>query len=210
MFPEESSSVPEGAMTASFSVVDGVNTLDEPIGETIMRDLRSIGHKLYYVMLPRARSESGAGLKQWDLWGPLILCLALSVTLYVSVGQNYHGRDKEGQQKLVFTIVYVVVWIGSFVVTLNAKLLGGWISVFQSVCVLGYCLFPMDIAAIICLFVPPSFRFLKLVVTFVALHWSTGASVAFMSELVAEHRKALAVYPVWLFYVSIGWLICFT
>eukprot|EP00922_Rhytidocystis_sp_ex-Travisia-forbesii_P058349 GHVS01086253.1.p1 GENE.GHVS01086253.1~~GHVS01086253.1.p1 ORF type:complete len:232 (+),score=33.38 GHVS01086253.1:94-696(+) len=197
---------------APFADADGMmgNTLDEPIKETIMRDLRSIGQKLYYVMLPKARSESGAGLKQWDLWGPLILCLALSVTLYVSVGQNYQGKDKESQQKLVFTIVYVVVWIGSFVVTLNAKLLGGWISVFQSVCVLGYCLFPMDLAAVICLFVPPSFRFLKLIVTFVALHWSTGASVAFMSELVAENRKALAVYPVWLFYVSIGWLICVT
>eukprot|EP00922_Rhytidocystis_sp_ex-Travisia-forbesii_P069697 GHVS01104111.1.p1 GENE.GHVS01104111.1~~GHVS01104111.1.p1 ORF type:complete len:133 (+),score=17.22 GHVS01104111.1:193-591(+) len=121
--------IPEGAMSAQFNS-DGVggmqDTLDEPIKQTIMRDIRSIGQKLYYVMLPRARSESGAGLKQWDLWGPLFLCLALSVTLYVSVGQSYTGKDKENQQKLVFTIVYVIVWIGSFVVTFNAKLLGGW------------------------------------------------------------------------------------
>lgn len=54
------------------------------------------------------------------------VCVCMYSTLYVSVGQNYKGDDKEAQQKLVFTIVYVVVWIGSFVVTFNAKLLGGW------------------------------------------------------------------------------------
>jgi len=28
-----------------------------------------------------------------------------------------------------------------------------------------------------------------------------------MSELVPEDRKALGVYPVWLFYVAIAWMI---
>ncbi|CAD7939445.1 unnamed protein product [Amoebophrya sp. A25] len=37
--------------------------------------------------------------------------------------------------------------------------------------------------------------------------WSTGACVGFMSDTVPEDRKALGVYPVWLFYVAIAWMI---
>jgi hypothetical protein len=56
-------------------------------------------------------------LQDWDLWGPLILCLALSFTLALgSVGE---------QAQLVFTGVFAIIWIGAAIVTLNAKLLGG-------------------------------------------------------------------------------------
>jgi protein YIPF6 len=49
-----------------------------------------------------------------------------------------------------FAEVFVIVWIGALVVTLNSKLLGGNISFFQSVCVLGYCLTPLAISLIAC------------------------------------------------------------
>ena len=39
-------------------------TLDEPVMETIMRDLRSIGTKLKYVMLPKAREDRASGLRE--------------------------------------------------------------------------------------------------------------------------------------------------
>lgn len=51
-----------------------------------------------------------------------------------------------------------VVWVqfvfgtcaaGAVVLTVNVVLLGGNIGFFQSMCLLGYCLFPMDVAAII-------------------------------------------------------------
>ena len=37
--------------------------------------------------------------------------------------------------------------------TVNVVLLGGNIGFFQSMCLLGYCLFPMDLAALISAFV---------------------------------------------------------
>jgi len=134
-----------------------------------------------------------------DLWGPLLLCLTLSVILWVEAHAD--------QKKIVFSLVFMIVWLGSCVVTANAFLLGGKISFFQSVCVLGYCIFPLDLAAIVCHFLPGGLSFVRLIVLVIALHWSTGASVAFMSELIPEDRKALAVYPVWLFYVAIAWII---
>eukprot|EP00405_Crypthecodinium_cohnii_P005179 CAMPEP_0194757082 /NCGR_PEP_ID=MMETSP0323_2-20130528/10666_1 /TAXON_ID=2866 ORGANISM="Crypthecodinium cohnii, Strain Seligo" /NCGR_SAMPLE_ID=MMETSP0323_2 /ASSEMBLY_ACC=CAM_ASM_000346 /LENGTH=204 /DNA_ID=CAMNT_0039676887 /DNA_START=51 /DNA_END=662 /DNA_ORIENTATION=+ len=187
---EGTPSGPSGAMEG------GHGTLDEPVTETIMRDLRSIGTKLKYVMLPRARADKAHGLKQWDLWGPLFLCLALGIMLSLQTGNST-------QAGLAFALVFVIVWIGSGVVTLNAVLLGGQISFFQSVCVLGYCIFPLVIAAFLSLML--QIIWLKVIFVVVGFTWSTGASVGFMSELVPDDRKALGVYPVWLFYVAIAW-----
>merc|ERR1712100_415279 len=110
-----------------------------------------------------------------------------------------------GQASLVFASVFVIVWLGAAVVTVNALLLGGNISFFQSVCVLGYCISPLVIAAFFSMLLQK--WQLKLIFVTVGFIWSTGASVAFMSELVPEDRKALGVYPVWLFYVAIAWMI---
>ena len=48
-----------------------------------------------------------------------------------------------------FGVLFLIMWGGSFVVTINTKLLGGHISFFQCVCVLGYCVFPILLAALI-------------------------------------------------------------
>ncbi|KEP60869.1 UNVERIFIED_CONTAM: Yip1 domain-containing protein [Hammondia hammondi] len=200
-------------------------TLDEPVRETLTRDLRSIGDKLVHVLKPRGhRDGSGTShsvLKQWDLWGPLILCLFLSVILYIQASWSPAFASETSQlspdaqraqtrerQRIAFSLVYVFVSLGASVVTVNAKLLGSKISFFQSVCVLGYCLFPLDIAAFLNLFVPRSFTFLKLLVAFLALRWSAGASVAFMSEMIPEEKRTLGVYPIWLFYVGMAWIMC--
>jgi len=125
-------------------------TLDESISATIFRDLRAVGLKLKIVLLPGGFSREGIQsyeadtvlkeLKEWDLWGPLLVCLLLSVLLSTTAGD---------QGSLMFSSVFVIVWFGSAVVTLNAVLLGGCISYFQSVSVLGYCLFPLSISAIL-------------------------------------------------------------
>jgi len=58
-----------------------------------------------------------SGLKDWDLWGPLIFCLLLSVLL------SFNARSD--QRDLVFSGVFALVWIGEAVVTLQIRLLGG-------------------------------------------------------------------------------------
>jgi len=192
-------SVESSSTAASSNSVEVLNTLNEPVSETIMRDVRSVRSKLEYVLMPKSRIESGGILKKWDLWGPLILCLILSILLW--------AQSSSDQKKTVFGIVFVCFWVGSGIVTLNASLLGCQIPFFQSVCILGYCLFPLDIAAVICLFIPKVIAFIKLIVLGAALYGATGASVSFISTIVPADRKALAVYPVWLFYLNIAWMI---
>ncbi|KAL1335364.1 hypothetical protein AAHE18_01G171400 [Arachis hypogaea] len=82
---------------------------------------------------------------------------------------------------------------------------GGHIIFFQSLSLLGYCLFPLDVGALICML--KDNVILKIVVVCVTLAWSSWAAYPFMSSAVNPRRKALALYPVFLMYVSVGFLI---
>ncbi|RIB13671.1 Yip1 domain-containing protein [Gigaspora rosea] len=166
-------------------------TLDEPVSQTILRDLKNVAVKLQQVLHPKGNRDV---LRDWDLWGPLILCLSLAILLGISA--------RKDQEIMVFTSVFTIVWFGSAIVTINAKLLGGTVSFFQSVCVLGYCIFPLVIAAFIAIFVKKVYIRLPLVV--LAFLWSSWASVNFLSSSHLSNRRLLAVYPLFLFYFAIG------
>ena len=105
----------------------------------------------------------------------------------------------------MFAGVFVIVWLGSGVVTINAQLLGGNISFLQSVCVLGYCIAPLALASLVTQIVTQ--WLVHWICVAVALVWCCKASVGFMSVLVPAEKRTLAVYPVLLFYFSIAWLI---
>mmetsp|Transcript_34472 Transcript_34472/g.71152 ORF Transcript_34472/g.71152 Transcript_34472/m.71152 type:complete len:202 (-) Transcript_34472:99-704(-) len=185
-------------------------TLDEPVSVTLKRELNTIADKMYKVAMPS--SDSKTELRNWDLWGPLILCLILAILL--STGTSHSAsKEEEHQSAGVFAAVFVIVWCGAAVVTVNAVLLGGTVSFFQSICVLGYCIFPLCVAAILCMGTGWSgcsntvCVIIRLVSAGIALTWSTKASQGFLSEVVPPKRSALAAYPVYLFYVALAWII---
>mmetsp|Transcript_6758 Transcript_6758/g.13425 ORF Transcript_6758/g.13425 Transcript_6758/m.13425 type:complete len:209 (-) Transcript_6758:92-718(-) len=187
-----------GGLSGSIEQPDEVQrleTLDEPVSTTILRDLNRVWVKMKHVLLP---TNSDQKLTDWDLWGPLFLCLILSISM--------SWDAQSDQAALVFAIVFVLVWCGAGVVTMNAVLLGGTISFLQSICVLGYCLAPLNIASLI-LRIMNSYKMLNVVVVALAFAWSTKASVGFMAQLIPPERKMLGVYPVFLFYLTIGWMV---
>ncbi|XP_031616999.1 protein YIPF6 [Contarinia nasturtii] len=181
------------------------NTLDEPIKETIMRDVKSVTAKFYHVLYPKEKSTL---LKEWDLWGPLLLCTFMATILQGTADIT----DSKGDGGPQFAQVFVIVWIGAMIVTLNSKLLGGNISFFQSVCVLGYCLAPVAGSLIVCsvlLFIEQTkfIFFLRLVVTLIGFLWSSYAAYVFLGDSQPPNRKPLAVYPIVLFYFILSWLV---
>lgn len=176
----------------------GVDTLDEPVLTTISRDLLSIYSKLIQVLYPRRTGAGREVLRDWDLWGPLILCLALGIMLSINAPDD--------QSLGVFTGVVVIVSLGSVVVTLNAKLLGGHVSFLQSLCVLGYCIFPLVGAAIISTFV--RILWIRAPIAIGAWAWSVWAAMNFFDGTKIEtQRVLLAVYPIFLFYFVLSWMI---
>ncbi|XP_019733782.1 protein YIPF6 [Hippocampus comes] len=183
---------------------DELSTLDEPVKETILRDLRAVAKKFVHVLYPKQSSEL---LRDWDLWGPLLLCVTLALLL--QGGAAPRSGDQGGPQ---FAEVFIIVWFGSIVITLNSKLLGGTISFFQSLCVLGYCILPLTAAMVVCRLVllgnlgGAGFA-ARLAAVAASFGWSAFASSAFLAGSQPPNRKGLAVYPVFLFYFVIGWMI---
>ncbi|KAM8833890.1 protein YIPF6 [Synchiropus picturatus] len=181
---------------------DELSTLDEPVKDTVLRDLRAVGNKFVHVLYPK---KSSSLLRDWDLWGPLLLCVTLGLLLH----GGSSDQDQGGPQ---FTEVFVLIWFGSVVITLNSKLLGGTLSFFQSLCVLGYCVLPLTVALAVCRLVllggsgPVSFG-IRLAVVTASFGWSTFASTAFLTDSQPPNRKALVVYPIFLFYFVIGWVV---
>lgn len=215
------------------------STLDEPVLETIMRDVRAVADKLRIVLQPldysstnlimstyTAVSTTGDSqqqqhppdetaqmlsdndkmvlkqLKDWDLWGPLVLCLGLAVILSFKAPTN--------QAALVFAAVFTSIWVGGSVVTVNVQLLGGTISFFQSLCVLGYSVFPLTLSALVIgifkIFVH-TWLWLDMLIVSVGFVWALRVSSVFISLYIKPERRALALYPVIFFYTFLAWLI---
>ncbi|KAL2120493.1 hypothetical protein VTJ04DRAFT_4520 [Mycothermus thermophilus] len=144
-------------------------------------------------------STPAGQIRDWDLWGPLVFCLLLSTLLCL--------KSREQQREVVFSGVFALVWIGMAVVTVQIKLLGGNISFAQSICVIGYTLFPLVIAALLSAL---SLHWIARIPVYIFLIlWSLAAGVSILSGSgVVKNRVGLAVYPLFIFYVGLGCL-CF-
>eukprot|EP01017_Pseudomicrothorax_dubius_P036208 TRINITY_DN5165_c0_g1_i1.p1 TRINITY_DN5165_c0_g1~~TRINITY_DN5165_c0_g1_i1.p1 ORF type:complete len:237 (-),score=36.51 TRINITY_DN5165_c0_g1_i1:126-836(-) len=198
-FAEPTISNEKEPLTSTVARVNDDDSLNETITETIMRDVRMIKFKLQHVLHPKLGDEGAKKLRDWDLWGPLLLCLLLAVTL---------SLEPSASTSSMFGTIFMTFWFGAFIVTLNAKLLGGKVSFFQSVCVLGYCVFPIDVAALI-LFVLPEWipRPIRFIPVAVAFAWASYSSSNFMGALLSSQKRALALFPVVLFYLFLSWLV---
>jgi protein YIPF6 len=98
------------------------------------------------------------------------------------------------EASLVFSVIFVIVWVGAAVVTINGQLLGGRLSFFQSVCLLGYCVFPILLSAGACfaynsLVAHEVAVVLRFVTVVIALFWSIfGTSTTYDPSSVAGFR----------------------
>merc|ERR1719350_226558 len=111
----------------------------------------------------------------------------------------------EDEAALRFTLVFCIVTLGASVITLNGKMLGGSLNFFQSVCTIGYCLFPMNLASIFGLFV--SNGILRGLVLIFCFTWANYAALGFLDKCFSPKRRILGVYPVFLFYLCLTWMI---
>jgi len=183
------------------------NTLDEPILQTITRDLTAVGRKMLGALMPTP--SKNLLMKEWDLWGPLILCTYIGLMLQ---GMD----DSSGYQ---FTELFSLVSLGTAAVTYqliyvsNAKL-----SVFQSVCVLGYSLGPLAVAVtlfeLMNLFgLKKGTTFFHFLVVIGAVVWSTYgmnvylASTKTLGNAVPGEKQYMKLAPVIVYFSLVGLLI---
>ena len=173
------------------------NTLNESILTTIYRDLFIIYIKLKYVIKPYGSKEKkNYHIKQWDLWGPLLLNMFLACTLAFN-------SDEKSQ---MIILIFVIFWVGGVIIFLNAYFLGVKSSIFQILCLLGYCLFPLNLSALCVTFlkIKGVLRFLIVLITCL---WSIYSSNDFLDQLTNNDQRYLVEYPCILFYLYIAWFI---
>lgn len=91
-------------------------------------------YKFSYVLIPRASSGTKK-LRNWDLWGPFFMCLIFGFFINSTIFPHSDSSQ--------FLILAGNVFGGAVIVTFNTRILGGKISYFQSVSILGYCIFPL-------------------------------------------------------------------
>ena len=172
-------------------------TLDEAILTTIYRDLYSIYYKLIFVINPLTSDEVKKNqIKQWDLWGPLLFNIFLACTLAIN-------SENKGQ---TIILIFLIFWLGSFLVFLNSHLLGVKTSIFQILCLLGYCLFPLNISAFIFSFTRPP-EILKFLFVALTCFWSLFSASSFLRNLANPEQRYLVLYPCILLYLYISWFI---
>lgn len=173
------------------------NTLNESILTTIYRDFYLIYTKLKFVVMPYVSPEKKQyHIKQWDLWGPLILNLLLACTLAIN--------SEEKSQMII--LVFVIFWLGGTILFLNANFLGVKSSIFQIFCLLGYCLFPLNLSAIIVTIIKFN-DVIKFIIVGITCLWSIYTSGDFLKSITYPDQRYLVLYPCCLFYLYISWFI---
>lgn len=168
-------------------------TLDEPVLDSLKRDLFLIYNKLKHVITPRLTSRKIEELYNWDLWGPLIFCFLLCISL-----------SNDNNESSTFVIIFTIYWIGGLVVTFNGQFLGANIGICQMICLLGYCSFPITVGGMIIGFLKIKEGWIKCIIVFIAFLWSCLASVGFVSSLVSREKELITTIPVILFFISLS------
>jgi len=173
------------------------NTLNESLITTINRDLYLIYTKIKYVVNPFISKEKKKyHIRQWDLWGPLLLNIFLALTL------SFETKEKSQMVALIF----VIFWFGGVILYLNAHFLGVKASIFQIFCLLGYCLFPLNLSAIIVTLI--NFNdIIRLIIVLFTLVWSVYSSSDYLKVITNQDQRYLVLYPFILFYLYISWFI---
>ena len=177
--------------------IQSENTLDETIKETITRDVKLIYYKLKYVLNPFSSPlDKKFHIMNWDLWGPLIFITLLSGTLSLS------SKEKAN----IMISVFSIFWIGSLLVYVNGNLLNSKIKIFPTLCLLGYCLFPLNIAAFV-LSMINLYDIIKILIVGFMCFWSLFCVEGYIKSVCEKEQKWLVFYPVILMYIFISWFI---
>ena len=173
------------------------NTLDESISTTLLRDIRLIYYKLKHVINPFSSNfNRQKHIREWDLWGPLLFITLLSCTLAIK------SKDKSN----IVVIIFSIFWLGSLLVYLNATLLDSKIKFFPVLCLLGYCLFPLNISAFI-LSITNFYEFIRFLLVLLTCAWALISVEGYFRSVSSPEQKWLVFYPAILMFAFIAWFV---
>ena len=180
------------------------STLEEPVLTTLLRDLRRIvtntSRVIGFQRGQRTAEERATILREWDLYGPSFFVLALSLAL-----SNCTSSSDSEYRGLVFAVVFTILTVGAGAVTLNAQLLGGKLGFLQTCSLVGYSIAPLVLASFLCL--TKAKVLFRSVFVIACVGWSVWSASPVIGAAMPVERRLLALYPLLLLYLTMGWLL---
>ncbi|XP_004343493.1 Yip1 domain-containing protein [Capsaspora owczarzaki ATCC 30864] len=168
---------------------DGQDANDRPLLEELDIDIKDIFYKIRCVLLPFPflGFQRSVVRDNPDFWGPLFVVLIYAlVSLY-------------GQFKVVSWIL--TIWsVGSLLIFVLARVLGGDVSYSQTIGVIGYSLIPLIVTGAV---LPAFRRFPELSILFKILGvlWAAYSAGSLLVSDEMQSKKTLLLYPVLLLYI---------
>ncbi|XP_077998483.1 protein YIPF4-like [Glandiceps talaboti] len=189
----------DGGMTSQFLNRKGFGWLmeveDEDLDDErpLLEELDINCHDIYYKLrcvlfpCPQLGYQHKLVRENPDFWGPLLVVILFSlVSVY-------------GQFRVVSWII--TIWIlGSLVIFILARVLGGEVSYSQCLGVIGYSLLPLIVTATVMPLVY-AFHYLCLVVQCLGIFWAAYSASSLLISEELQSKKPLLIYPVFLLYV---------
>ena len=129
----------------------------------------------------------------------MLFCMMMALTLSFT-----HKKEAD----VIFATIFVLIWSGASIITVNTKLLGSKISFFQSISLIGYCVFPIAMASLVLALtgnIIPSFFRAGLVMG--SMIWGIASSLAYLTNSIPPEKLILAIYPICLFYGFLSWFV---
>jgi len=71
--------------------------------------------------MPKKDNLAVLRLRNWDLWGPLLITFWLSIVLALGGGENKGS---------LFINLFLIIFAGSFLISINTNLIGGKVNIF--------------------------------------------------------------------------------
>lgn len=151
-------------------------------------------------MLPFSYEDKLAELRDWDLWGPLVF--GIVITLFIALASS-HSQTEE-----VFGTIYIILFGGATIVGINAQMVGSEGSIFMMISILGYCLAPFVIASVVNYFLRKYIFMLGVsIVCGFSWFWAVKSASVFIAACCRRSRRALALYPIMLYYMFFAFFI---
>jgi hypothetical protein len=108
----------------------------------------------------------------------------------------------------IFGVIYMVLFGGALVVGVNSYLVGSEGSIFMMVSILGYCLAPFVVAAVVNYFLRRILMFLGMaIVCAFCWFWAVKSASVFIASCCRRSRRMLALYPIMLYYMFFAFFI---
>lgn len=135
--------------------------------------------------------------EDWDLWGPLLYAMVISTFICMSSSAIHEDE--------AFGAIMMTLIGGAVVISLNSYLVANISAFYLNLSIIGYCLFPLALAAVANFFIRRFIGFIGMsVICVLAWAWATVASNNFLAHSFPEAKAGMLTYPVCLFYIFIA------